>query len=297
MGCNYELCCETTADRKLEFYESRNIKYTYLHFHMEGREYNDDIGQSISPDEFYKKISEGVIMTTSQINPADYVDFWRPMLESGRDVLHISLSSGISGTYSSAKIAAEELSEEYPDRKIYAVDSLAASAGYGLLMEYAADKRDEGLDIDELRDWVLAHRLNINHWFFSTDLTSFKRGGRISATEAFLGTALRICPLMNVDYQGRLIPREKIRLKKKTIVRTVEIMRERALDGTDYAGKCIISMSACRDDALHLIAEIEKYFPNLKDRIEINDIGAVIGSHTGPGTVALFYYGKERETE
>lgn len=295
MECNYEVCCETTADRSKDFYDRRNIKYTYLHFQMNGKEYKDDIGQSISPGEFYQKIKDGVIMTTSQLNPEAYMEFWRPVLESGKDVLHITLSSGISGTYNSACIAADYLSTEYADRKVYVVDSLAASSGYGLLMEMVADKRDEGYSLDELKEWTEKHRLNVNHWFFSTDLTSFKRGGRISATEALLGTALRICPLMNVSYEGKLVPREKIRLKKRAISRAVEIMKQRAFGGANYDGICLISMSACRDDADALVSAIESEFPNLKNRIEINDIGAVIGAHTGPGTVALFYYGMERE--
>ena len=174
------------------------------------------------------------------------------------------------------------------------MDSLGASSGYGLLMDRLADLRDEGKTIDEVYEWALAHRLNLHHWFFSTDLTFYIKGGRISKTAGFVGGMLNICPLLNMDSQGRLIPRYKIRTKKKVIRAIVDKMEECAQDGTGYSGKCYMSHSACYEDARAVADLVEERFPNLDGKVEINDIGTTIGSHTGPGTVALFFWGEER---
>ncbi len=174
------------------------------------------------------------------------------------------------------------------------IDSLAASAGYGLLMEYLADLRDTGASFDEVAAWAEEHKLNVHHWFFSTDLTSYRRGGRISATSALIGTALKICPLMNVDYQGRLIPREKIRTKKRAIEEMVKTCMEHIEGGAGYTGKVCLSQSACREDAQAVADALVERMPQLAGKISINDIGTVIGSHTGPGTVALFFLGDKR---
>lgn len=162
-------------------------------------------------------------------------------------------------------------------------------------METLADMRDSGMELDALHDWAEENKLRLQHWFFSTDLTFYIKGGRISKASGFIGTVLSICPLLNVNFEGRLIPREKIRTKKKVIERIVEQMEENAQDGTDYAGKCFISQSACMEDAQAVTARIEERFPKLRGKVEINPIGATIGSHTGPGTVALFFWGKKRE--
>ena len=174
------------------------------------------------------------------------------------------------------------------------IDSLAASAGYGLLMEYLADLRDGGMGFTELGDWAEEHKLNVNHWFFVSDLDCLKRGGRVSATSALLANALKICPVLNVDYEGKLIPRQKIRTTKKAIAELVRMMEAHAEDGLAYSGKCVLSQSNCRADADAVVAGIEEKFPQLAGKIEVNNIGTVIGSHTGPGTVALFFMGDRR---
>lgn len=174
------------------------------------------------------------------------------------------------------------------------VDSLAASAGYGLLMDYLADMRDAGATFDEAATWAEEHKLNVNHWFFVSDLDCLKRGGRVSSTSALIATALKICPVMNVDYQGKLIPREKIRTKKKAIAELVKNMMAHVENGAAYTGKCSISHSACREDAEEVARLIGEQIPALKGNIAINNIGTVIGSHTGPGTVALFFMGDKR---
>ena len=229
------------------------------------------------------------------MNVSEYVEYFTPFLEAGKDVLHVSLSGGLSGTVNAARNAASILGERFPERKIYVVDSLGASSGYGLLMDKAADLRDGGMSIDELRDWVEAHKLDVHHWFFSTDLTFYIKGGRVSKTAGFIGTILGICPLLNMDDKGRLIPREKIRTKKRVIREIVDKMEQCAEGGLNYSGKCYISESACMEDAKAVAALVEARFPHLNGKVEINSIGTTIGSHTGPGTVALFFFGAPRK--
>ena len=291
---DYILSCCSTADLSKEHFEMREIHYICFHFMLDDITYPDDLGQSIPLPEFYQKMADGAMTKTSQVNADEFVEYFRPFLQEGKDILHFTLSSGISGVYNSACIAKDMLSEEFPDRKIYIIDSLAASSGYGLLMDALADKRDEGLDIDALKDWATEHLLNLNHWFFSGDLTFFIRGGRISKTAGTIGNMLNICPLMNVNNEGKLIVREKVRSKKKVIKAIVGKMEELARDGLNYDGKCYISQSACYEDARAVADLIESKFPNLDGKVEINNIGTVIGSHTGPGTVALFFWGQER---
>ena len=291
---NYILSCCSTADLSKEHFEKREIHYICFHFMLDDITYPDDLGQSIPFPDFYQKMADGAMTKTSQVNADEFVEYFRPFLQEGKDILHFTLSSGISGVYNSACIAKDMLSEEFPDRKIYIIDSLAASSGYGLLMDALADKRDEGLDIDALKDWATEHLLNLNHWFFSGDLTFFIRGGRISKTAGTIGNMLNICPLMNVNNEGKLIVREKVRSKKKVIKAIVGKMEELARDGLNYDGKCYISQSACYEDARAVADLIESKFPNLDGKVVINNIGTVIGSHTGPGTVALFFWGQER---
>jgi len=291
---DYILSCCSPADLSKEHFESRGIHYVCFHYALDGVEYPDDLGQTIPFDEFYARMSAGADTRTAQVNVSEYVDFFTPFLEAGKDVVHVCLSSGISGTINSARNAALILGERFPERKVYIVDSLGASSGYGLLMDTAAAKRDEGLSAEELAKWIEENRLKLHHWFFSSDLTFFVKGGRISKTAGIFGGILEICPLMNMDDQGRLIPRYKIRTKKKVIREIVKKMEEHARGGLDYSGKCYISMSACYDDARAVADLVEARFPKLDGKVLINNIGNLIGSHTGPGTVALFFWGDER---
>ncbi|MBE5858831.1 MAG: DegV family protein [Butyrivibrio sp.] len=289
---DYVLSCCSTADLTKEQFEKRDIKVVSFHFELDGKQYLDDGEYPIS--DFYKAMADGAMTKTSQVNTEEYMNHFRPFLEEGKDIIHLTLSSGISGSINSANIAADTLREEFPDRKIYIIDSRAASSGYGLLMHEIADKRDEGLGIDELKDYILETRLKINHWFFTTDLTYLVRGGRVSKAAGFFGGALKICPLLHVDYAGRLIPKAKLRGKSAVIKACAKKMLECADGGASYNGRCYISQSACMEDANMLIEEVEKLIPTMKGKIQIYDIGTTIGSHTGPGTVALFFIGKER---
>lgn len=292
---NYVLSCCSTADLSKEHFEERDIKYTCFKYYLDDVCYPDDLGQTIPFDKFYQMMTDGADTKTSQINAEEYEAYFTPFLEEGKDILHLCLSSGISGACNSAMIAKNELEEKYPDRKIYVIDSLAASSGFGLLVDKAADLRDEGMSIDELYNWIEANKKKLHHWFFSSDLTFFVKGGRVSKTAGFVGGILNICPLLNVSYEGKLIPREKIRTKKKVISAIVDKMEQYADGGLEYADKCFISNSACMEDAAAVASLVESRFPNLKGKVLINSIGTTIGSHTGPGTVALFFWGKERE--
>ena len=292
---NYVLSCCSTADLSKEHFGNRDIHYICFHYKLDGVDHPDDLGQTIPFEEFYKKMDEGADTVTSQVNVSEYVEYFSQFLEEGKDILHVSLSTGISGTYNSAMNAALIARERYPERKIYIVDSLGASSGYGLLMDKLADLRDSGMSIEEVRDWTEEHKLNLHHWFFSTDLKFYIKGGRISKTAGAIGTILGICPLLNMDNEGRLIPRAKIRSKRKVIQEIVKRMEENADDGLDYSGKCYISQSACVEDAKEVARLVEERFPKLCGKVEINYVGTTIGSHTGPGTVALFFWGKKRE--
>ncbi len=291
---DYVLSCCAACDLSPDWVKRRGIEYIPFNLMLDGESYYDDMGKTFSPRELIKRMEEGAEAKTSQVSPGDYEDYFRKFVEQGKDIVHVSLSTGISGTFQSACLAATNIMEEFPDRKIYTIDSMAASSGYGLLMDYAADMRDSGLSAKELVDWIEENKLNMVHWFFSTDLTYYIKGGRISKTAGTIGQVLNICPLLNVDKEGRLTPREKIRTKKKVVKRIVEKMVEEAEGGINYTGKVFLS-----DTDQDLGAQVENLiaetFPQLKGRIARFDIGCTIGSHTGPGTVALFFKGKKRE--
>ncbi len=292
---DYILSCCSTADLTREHLVSRNIKFIMFHYELNNVIYPDDMGLTMPLKEFYQAMRDGAMTRTSQINVEEFLEYFEPFLKEGKDIVHACLSSGITGVMNSALIAKEMLEEKYPERTIYIIDSYAASSGYGLLIDRMADKRDEGLTAKELYDWTLENRLNVQHWFFTTDLTYLIRGGRVSKTSGFIGNVLNICPLLTVDAEGKLIPKYKIKGKKKVIKETVQRMVELANDGTNYCDKVYISNSDCKEDADALVSLILETFPNLKGKITIFDIGTTIGSHTGPGTVALFFWGKKRD--
>ena len=291
---DYIISCCSTADLSREHFEAIDVHYVCFHYILDGKDYPDDLGQSVPFEDFYRMMKEGSDTKTSQVSIQEYLDFFTPFLEQGKNIVHVTLSSGISATINSARNAANIAMERFPERKIYVIDSLGASSGYGLLMDTAAKKRDEGLSAAELAAWIEKNRLRLHHWFFSTDLSFLVKGGRISKTAAVFGGLLEICPLMNMDDLGRLIPRFKVRTKKRVIRQIVDKMAEFADGGLDYSGKCFISQSACLDDARAVAALVEARFPKLDGKVEINYVGTTIGSHTGPGTVALFFWGAER---
>lgn len=291
---SFVLSCCSTADLSKKQFQDREISYICFHYELDGKSYLDDLGESMPFAAFYEAMAKGADTKTSQINVAEFEEYFEGFLKEGKDVLHLSLSSGISGAYNSARLAKISLEEKYPERKLYVVDSLCASSGYGLLMDRLADLRDAGQDIDQVCRWAEENKGHLQSWFFSTDLTFFIKGGRVTKTAGFVGTMLRICPLLHVDREGKLIPKQKVRTKKMVIEAIVKKMEELAEEGTAYRGKCYLSHSACLADAEAVAALVEERFPQLDGMVQIHDIGTTIGSHTGPGTVALFFWGAER---
>lgn len=291
---NYIISCCSTADLTKEHFTKRNISYICFHYELNGVQYPDDLGCTISFEKFYATLKDGAETKTSQVNVEEFEAYFEPFLQKGLDILHVCLSSGISGVINSANLAMSNLLEKYPERKIYIVDSLGASSGYGLLMDKLADLKDEGMSIDELHEWVEENKLKLHYWFFSSDLSFYIKGGRVTKTAGLIGNILNICPLLNMDHIGRLIPRFKIRTKRKVIAAIVDKMKEYAEDGLNYSGKCYISHSNCYEDARAVADLVEENFPHLCGKVEIYYVGTTIGSHTGPGTVALFFWGEKR---
>ena len=285
----------STADMTMEHFHERDIRYICFHYQLDGVSYPDDLGQTMPLDKFYQSMVDGADTRTSQVNVEEYEKYFEGFLKEGQDVLHLCLSSGISGTVNSAKLAQEKLQEKYPDRKLIVFDSLSASAGLGLLADLVADLRDSGATIDEAAAWVEQNKIRLHHWFFTSDLTFFIKGGRVTKTAGFFGKMLSICPLLNVNSEGKLIPREKIRTKRKVMQAIVDKMEEHAENGLEYSGKCFISHSACYEDARAVADLVEARFPKLNGKVQVFPIGTTIGSHTGPGTVALFFMGDERQ--
>lgn len=292
---NYILSCCSTVDLTNQHLENRNIPYKSFHFFLDEEEHLDDMFSSnMKAEEFYNYMVEGKMTKTAQVNVEEYCEFFEELLTKADELVHIVFSSGLSGSFNSARIAVETLKEKLPNKKIYIVDSLCASSGYGLFMDMLADKRDEGVSAKELYEYAENLKLSIRHDFYSTDLTFYVRGGRVSKAAGFFGNILKICPVLDMNNEGKLIVRKKAHGRIKAREEMLASMLANAKDGRNYEGKCFISQSNCLDEAQKLVALLEKNFENLQGQIKIFSIGPTIGSHTGPGTVALFYVGAER---
>ncbi|MCR4890785.1 MAG: DegV family protein [Lachnospiraceae bacterium] len=289
---DYAISCCSTADLSHEWYEKRDIAVVPFHIIVGKDDLEDDMGVTITQEELFRRMLSGEEAHSSQVSTDAYINHFEPMLKQGKDILHITLSSGISGTLNSAMAAKAELQEKYPYRKIIIVDSLNGSSGYGMVVDLAADLRDEGKTIDEVQDYLEAHLQEFNTWVLSTDLTFLIKGGRVKPAAGAIGKLLNICPFVTLTQTGSLAVVEKIRTKKKALARLVEIMKERADKGLSYEGKCFISHS---DPALgqELKAQVEASFPQLKGKIATFLVGGTIGVHLGPGTVVLFFRGPE----
>lgn len=297
MKGNFVLSCESTVDFPYSYIAGRDIPVIFYSYSVDGVEYVDDMGRDPEAlPRFYKFLDDGKQPSTSQINVFRYTEFFEPILKEGHDLLHIGFGTGMTPSVNNAFIAADDLREKYPDRKIIVIDSFCSSSGYGMLVDYAADMRDNGDSIEATADWVCAWRKRIHHQFYCTDLTHFKRSGRISGAAASIATILNICPIMRLDDRGRIIVYDKVRGRKNAIKRTISTMLEHIVDGAEYAGKCCICHSNNYDDALETQRVVLETFPNLKE-VPICDIGTIIASHSGAGTVAVFFLGDERAPE
>lgn len=258
----YILSCSSIADLSAEQYKARNIKH---------------------------------IEVTCNIDAKDIAEYFTPFLEAGLDVLHVAASSGLSSFCNAAAVAKKELKGKYPERKIFVIDSLGASAGYGLIMETLADKRDEGEDIEELATWLKNNKLKVQQWGFFTDIKGFVKNGRISKPTAFKERLLNLCSLANVNYAGQIIPRAKVKGKNNVIKEIVKKMELLADNGHDYSGKCYISYSTCYKAAKAVADVIEKTFPKLNGRVIINRMEAATAGYAGAGAVTLSFWGNERK--
>ena len=293
----YRLSCESTVDLPYEYVTGRGWDILYYSYSVDGEAYTDDMGKDPQTlPRFYSFIDAGKLPSTSQINTFRYLEYFDDLLSRGQDVLHIAFGSGMTPSVTNALAAAKELKEKYPDRTLTVIDSTCSSAGYGLLVDEAADLWDDGKPMEEVAAWLEANKEYVHHQFFSTDMKFFRRSGRVSGVAAAAASILGICPLMRLNLAGRIIAYDKVRGKKNAIRATVETMKRRAQNGTDYNGKCFISNSRCPEDAEFTKQAIEEAFPNLKGKVRISDIGTIIASHSGPGTVAVFFFG-DRRTE
>lgn len=288
----YEIITDSTADLSPKLIEELDVQVIPMTFTIGDVSYiNYPDERELSSHDFYERLRGGETSTTNQITPATFTEYFEPVLQSGRDVIYIGFSSGLSGTYNNARLTAEELSEKYPDRKVFAVDSLAASMGEGLLVYHAAQMRKKGASIVEVRDWLTENRGRLAHWFTVDDLNHLKRGGRVSGAAALVGTMLGIKPVLHVDSEGHLIPVEKIRGRRQSLDALIHHMELAAEEPEKQM--IFVSHGDSPEDAEYIAKQVRKIF-HVKS-IEINPIGPVIGTHSGPGTIALFYLGKNRD--
>lgn len=296
MSEQFILSCESTVDLPFSYVNDRKIPVMFYSYLVDEEEYVDDMLRDPEAlPKFYEMLASGKMPKTSQLNAFQYLEFFEEQLQKG-DLLHVTLGTGMTKSYQNAVAAAEELREKYPERKLVVIDSLCSSSGYGLLVDYAADMRDAGHTLEETEAWILENRQKIHHQFFSTELEYYRRSGRMSGATAMIGTVLSICPIMRLDDSGRIIAYSKVRGKHSAIKTTVNTMEQHAEQGVQYSGKCHICHSNCPEDAQKTKEAIMERFPNIQD-VRVCDIGTIIASHCGPGTVAVFFLGDERQPE
>ena len=297
MQAKFVLSCESTVDLPFSYVSERNIPVIFYSYTIDGKEYADDMLRNPEAlPQFYRFLEEDKLPSTSQINEFNYLSFFEQQLQHG-DLLHIAFGSGMTQSVRNAELAADELREKYPERKIVVIDSLCSSSGYGMLVDYAADMRDRGCTMEEIERWVIDNRKNVHHQFFSTELKHYRRSGRMSGATAMVATVLGICPIMRLDDKGRITAYGKVRGKNNAIKATVDAMEAHAQGGRNYTGKCFICHSQCIQDAEKTKAAILERFPHIQGDVRIVDIGTIIASHCGPGTVAIFFLGDERAPE
>ena len=288
---DFVILTDSSADLGADMVQQLDVQVLPLSFSMGQQIYhNYPDNREIDPHAFYQLLRQGEVATTSAVNVAQYTDALEPLLQAGKDVLVLAFSSGLSTTYNSSRIAVEELSEKYPERKLYTVDTLCASLGQGLLVYLAAKLRSEGRSIEEVRDWAEENKLHMCHQFTVDDLHFLKRGGRISATTAVVGSMLQIKPVLHVDNEGHLINIAKARGRQASLKALVDKMEKTAIDPANQV--VFISHGDCLEDA-HTVEKMVKERFGVKE-VYINYVGPVIGAHSGPGTLALFYVGSER---
>ncbi len=288
---SYVILTDSSADLSAGKVQELGLEVLPLTFHINNRDYrNYPDNRDMDPKKFYKLLREEAVATTAAVNVADYTSIMEPILKAGRDVLILAFSSGLSATYQASTLAVQEMREKFPERRIYTVDTLCASLGQGLLVWHAARLQQAGRSIEEVRDWTEENKLHLCHWFTVDDLHFLKRGGRVSAATAVLGSMLQIKPVLHVDDEGKLINMAKARGRAASLKALVDHMEETAIDPSSQT--IFISHGDCLADAEKVADDVRKRF-GVKD-IFINNVGPVIGAHSGPGTLALFFLGTKR---
>ena len=289
---DYVISCCTPVDYTEEELAHLQVEPIYFHISVDGEDYLDDFGKSISHEALEQLMVDGHDVKTSQISVGEYTEFFKKFLDDGHDILHITMSSGMSGTHNSATLAANMLRDEYPDRTIRIVDSLGGSCGYGMLVEKASELRAENWRLEDVAEWLEIHRLEVQHYFFCTDLSYIIKGGRIPRYVGLLAQKMKICPVMTGDDQGRIVMSDKIRTPKKAMKRAVDRIGEVATDGADYSGKVMIAHTDI-ELATATAVMIRQQYPHIHN-VVLHQIGITFIGHCGPGCVALFYWGKPR---
>lgn len=291
---DFILSATSTVDIDEETLDKLNIKWIPFNYEIDGVEYQDDFGKTIKINDFYERMVNGAITKTSQITYSTYLTYFRKLLDEGYDILHLCLSSGITGEYNQALMARDMLKEEYPEKKVYVVDSLTATSCQGLLLLTMQEKKEAGMSIEELYEWTIENRNYINGWFFTSDLTYLVRGGRVSKAAGSFGNLLSICPLIEVNAEGKLEVREKIRTKKKACKALIKKLLDLIEYNDDYINDIYIVHTHLYDDAEDLKETIKEKLPAYADRIKIFEVGTTIGAHLGPGTLGVIFWGKKK---
>ncbi len=294
MKYQFQLSCESTVDMPYSYIAGRDISVLFYTYSVDGVEYEDNMGRDPKAiEEFFAQLQAGKMPVTSQINAFRYEEYFEALLQKG-DVLHINFGTGMTPSYRNAVEAAEGLRKKYPDRKLVIIDSLCSCTGYGILVDSAADLRDEGKSMEEIEEWILANRNKVHHQFFCTDLTQFKRSGRVSGPVALVGSILGLCPIMHLNAEGRIIAYSKVRGKKNAIRTTVDEIAAHVQDGPNYKGKFYVCHSNCPEMCQEVVDAIREKLGFSAEQVKTGNIGAVISAHCGPSTVAIFFYGDER---
>lgn len=281
---------DSCSDLPLTYVEQHQLPVVHLTYNLDGHDYTDDFGKTLSYEAFYAAVREGSMPTTSQINIHTFVEVFKEYVQRGEKVIYIGFSSALSGTFNSAVTAKEIIMEENPQAKIAVIDSRCASLGQGLLVHHALGLKDQGASYEEIIRWVENNKLSLNHWFTVEDLNHLKRGGRVSGAAAFVGSVLNVKPILNVDDEGRLVPRAKVRGRNKSLKYLKEQLDERIINPEEQI--VFISHGDSLADA-KLLKEMIVVDCGVKD-VLLGYIGPIIGSHSGPGTIALFFLGEGR---
>lgn len=290
------ISCSSPVDVDEEYFSKRGVRILFYHYLIDDVEYEDIMGRNKEElHQFFESLKKGKRSFTSQIAIDQYIQYFKELLKENLPILHIELGTGMTNSTVNALKAVHAIQKEQKEARIDVIDSLCSSSGYGLLVDYALDLRDEGKSMEEIEAWLIDHRNQVHHQFFCTDLSYFKRSGRITMMTAFFGTLMKACPIMKLNKEGKIIVYNKAFGRKSAIRKTVEEVMKHIQNGKEYQGKLWINGSDVPEMVESVKEALIQASPSLKDKICVWDIGTIIGSHCGPGTVAVYFLGDERE--